>query len=250
MDLTPSPEKKTLYEGPKLSKSAAGRSMPGARRGGPPVFLLTVLVSAAGAAYYFWSHPEVTPQDALAKLGAGWQTVRAEIERRMGRAPEPASRRMADGRRRTKNPDDPSQEGKPAEPPKPAMSVTSLPEPEVPAERRTVLYLKNGERISGELVSESAGSVVLRWGAGDVEFNRSEIVQITRPSAAAPDEPAPVETPAPAAAGREVTLYLKNGGVVTGLLVHELPGEVILKFDYGEVSFSRAEINRIIGDSH
>lgn len=42
------------------------------------------------------------------------------------------------------------------------------------------------------------------------------------------------------------TLYLTNGGVVTGELVRETPQEVVLRWDYGEVGFQRAEIKRIV----
>jgi hypothetical protein len=42
-----------------------------------------------------------------------------------------------------------------------------------------------------------------------------------------------------------VTLYLANGGVVTGELVRETPNEVVLRFDYGEIGFQRAEIQRM-----
>lgn len=244
MELTPTPEKRTMYEGPKLSRSSTGRSIPRSRAG--RLFPLLVLVApVAGAAWYFATHPEVTPQESLARLAEGWQDVRGEISRRAGKQADDPSRRAADGRRRTRDPEDPSvEQAEPAEPPKPAMSVTSLAEPDIPAERRTTLLLKNGEQVSGEVVSETADTIVLQWGHGQAGFNRSEVLQITRPSAATPGVAAePPGAPAPAA--REVTLFLKNGGVVTGVLVQELPDQVILKFDYGEVAFHRAEIDRI-----
>jgi len=43
-----------------------------------------------------------------------------------------------------------------------------------------------------------------------------------------------------------VTLYLKNGGAVTGELVSETPQEVTLRFDYGDVGFRRSEIDRLV----
>lgn len=246
METTPPPDKRTMYEGPKLSRSTTGRSIP-RPPGGRLVWIVVLLAPAAGAGYYFATHPEVTPQESVARLAEGWQSVRGEIGRRIGKPPEElASRRVADGRRRKKDPEDPSAENaEPTEPPKPAMSVTSLAEPEIPAEKRTVLFLKNGEQVSGEVVSETAETIVLQWGHGQAAFNRSEILQITRPSPAAPDVVGALETPARAA--REVTVHLKNGGVVTGALVQELPDQIILKFDYGEVAFHRAEIDRIDG---
>ncbi len=39
---------------------------------------------------------------------------------------------------------------------------------------------------------------------------------------------------------------MTNGGVVTGELVRETPKEVVLRWDYGEVGFQRAEIARIV----
>lgn len=234
-----------MYKGPKLSRSATGRSIPRSRAGSfLPIVLL--LAPVAGAVYFFATHPEVTPQEALTRAVEGWQSVRDEIGRRIGKPADDPSRRVADGRRRKKDPEDPSAEkAEPTEPPKPAMSVTSLAEPEIPAEKRTVLFLKNGEQVSGEVVSETADTIVLQWGHGQADFNRAEILQITRPSPAAPDVVDALETPA--RAGREVTVHLKNGGVVTGALVQELPDQIILKFDYGEVAFHRAEIDRIDG---
>lgn len=54
------------------------------------------------------------------------------------------------------------------------------------------------------------------------------------------DPPAP--TPPPQ---NQVTIYLKNGGAVTGELVQETPQELTLRFDYGDVGFQRAEIERV-----
>ncbi len=41
-----------------------------------------------------------------------------------------------------------------------------------------------------------------------------------------------------------MTLYLANGGMVTGELVRETPQEVILRWDYGDVAFKRSEIQQ------
>ncbi|MBI3997106.1 MAG: hypothetical protein HY352_05535 [Candidatus Omnitrophica bacterium] len=59
------------------------------------------------------------------------------------------------------------------------------------------------------------------------------------PATSTPAKPA---TPMP----RATTLYLKNGGAVTGELVSETSQEVTLHFEYGDVGFQRAEIARIV----
>ena len=53
-------------------------------------------------------------------------------------------------------------------------------------------------------------------------------------------------TAAPVPPANQVTLYLVNGGMVTGELVSETPQEVTLRFEYGEVEFRRAEIKRFV----
>ncbi len=56
----------------------------------------------------------------------------------------------------------------------------------------------------------------------------------------------PTPTPEPPAyvATHSVTLYLTNGGVVTGDLVEETPEHVTLRWEYGDVRFARREITR------
>ena len=66
--------------------------------------------------------------------------------------------------------------------------------------------------------------------------------------AAAPKPPAPLKNP--------MTLYLTNGGIVTGEFVTETPQQVVLRWEYGDVGFQRAEIQRVVkgkqdtGDDH
>lgn len=45
---------------------------------------------------------------------------------------------------------------------------------------------------------------------------------------------------------RLVTLYLTNGGVVSGELIRETPAEVTLHWDYGDVGFRRTDIHRMV----
>lgn len=72
----------------------------------------------------------------------------------------------------------------------------------------------------------------------------------TRPHVSAPPvaKPSPptVRTPSPEAPANQVTLYLANGGMVTGELVRESAEGVILRWDYGEAAFSREEITRTV----
>lgn len=63
----------------------------------------------------------------------------------------------------------------------------------------------------------------------------------SKPRPAAPPKP----TPDPAAEARQVTLHLRSGGVVSGELVSDTPEQVVLRWDYGEVPFARAEIAQL-----
>src|SRR3989338_2750089 len=72
----------------------------------------------------------------------------------------------------------------------------------------------------------------------------------TRPRVSVPlvakPSPQAVRTPSPAASANQVTLYLANGGMVTGELVRESAEGVTLRWDYGEVAFSREEVTRTV----
>jgi hypothetical protein len=65
-----------------------------------------------------------------------------------------------------------------------------------------------------------------------------------------PDGPKPgTSTPVPVPAtpaGRRVTLFLKNGGTMSGELIAETPESITLRRDYGDVVFRREEIERMI----
>ncbi|MBI4597593.1 MAG: DUF1570 domain-containing protein [Candidatus Omnitrophica bacterium] len=80
----------------------------------------------------------------------------------------------------------------------------------------------------------------------------------TTPELATPSQPPassfqpPASTPAsssstlvPPVTTNQVTLYLTNGGAMTGELLKETSEEVILRFDYGDVGFRRDEIERV-----
>ncbi|MFH1024845.1 MAG: HEAT repeat domain-containing protein [Planctomycetota bacterium] len=74
--------------------------------------------------------------------------------------------------------------------------------------RGDVVVLKNGARVEGEVVSESGGKVVVRVSAGTVSFRLVEVARIERgpigdrspaaPPVSVKEDPAPVESPAPA----------------------------------------------------
>ena len=46
--------------------------------------------------------------------------------------------------------------------------------------------------------------------------------------------------------GPQVTLHLKNGSIIDGMLVRETPDVVTLGWDYGEMDFQRGEIERLV----
>lgn len=54
------------------------------------------------------------------------------------------------------------------------------------------------------------------------------------------------QAPRPPSAAAQTTIYLHNGGVITGELVRKTAQEVVLRLDYGTVGFQRAEIRRLV----
>lgn len=123
---------------------------------------------------------------------------------------------------------------------------------EAAPQNQVTLYLAKGNWVTGELLRETPEEVVLKWDYGEASFRRSEIKRLDRhaQTGAAPVVPqvevnsaAPLPVVPPAAP--EVTLYLKNGGVVTGTLIQESPASLLLRLEGGDVEFTRAEIERI-----
>ncbi len=78
---------------------------------------------------------------------------------------------------------------------------------------------------------------------GMVEGLQERVQSITIPH---PHIPARTAESTEAFLPNQVTLYLQNGGVVTGSLVEETPQKITLRWDYGNVSFRRTEIQRIV----
>ena len=68
-----------------------------------------------------------------------------------------------------------------------------------------------------------------------------QVAQFTQPTA---KENA--GTPAPKVTEHQVTLYLRNGGIVTGELVERTAEALTLRWDYGEVTFQSNEIARVV----
>jgi len=62
-----------------------------------------------------------------------------------------------------------------------------------------------------------------------------------RPQSAAATTPPPSKS-----APNQITLYLTNGGVVTGELVSRTAQGVVLRWEYGEVAFSNQDISRLV----
>lgn len=129
---------------------------------------------------------------------------------------------------------------------RPAPAVEATPENQV------TLYLTSGDWVTGELVRETPEEVVLAWDYGEASFRRSEIARLDRHAAvgatpAAPQVEVNSATPLPVVpeAAPEVTLYLKNGGMVTGTLTQELPTGLLLRLEGGDVEFTHAEIDRL-----
>ena len=78
-------------------------------------------------------------------------------------------------------------------------------------------------------------------------------VDLQRASAPAVTEPTAIPRPRPSLpppSATQVTLYLPNGGAVTGELVKETPTEIYLQWeDAGQLGFQRDEILRIVKGS-
>ena len=83
--------------------------------------------------------------------------------------------------------------------------------------------------------------------AGRKPRERTGPAPTVRRKSPGPVPPATATAPAspPFSPTHPVTLYLRNGGVITGDLVNESPEAVTLGLEYGEVVFQRAEIQRL-----
>jgi hypothetical protein len=111
-----------------------------------------------------------------------------------------------------------------------------------PLKNQVTLHLVSGDWITGELVRETPEGVILRWEYGEVGFQRQEIAYVERLG-----DPVEVVSAAEArGAGQgEVTLHLRNGGVVSGALIHENSRRILLRLEGGDVEFLQEEILRL-----
>lgn len=252
MDATPPapPQTKTLYDGPaptgKVGPTGLRKIVP-ARHGdglkASPMLILWGLLAVAGLGGYLYlqAHPDLPLKaqvdGAITALASPLDLLKEKVQlpsAARSTLAQHADPRIADGRssgapspKTAKRPDATSKE-------KSARTPTPLPEPIILKNPATV-FLANGERITGELVSDTPEGVVLRWEYGDASFKREEVVRLIKH-----DEGAPLH-----AAGDRVTVFLANGGKMTGDILYDFPEELILAFEGGEVTFKKSEIERV-----
>ena len=200
------------------------------------VFLVVVGLIAlvvGGSYFYAQRHPGALPiQVQLQQFDGLKRQIHGIAEQAKNRLLPTTEQHHAAGKSRTASP---------------KHSAPAAAAPSHPLQHPVTLYLTNGEVVTVELVRETPQDVVVNWEGGEVVFSRREIRQLVRgdrqPSA--PQAGAASQSTA-ATAPNTVTLYLANGGVVTGELLHELPDELVLRWEFGEVRFPRRDIQRIV----
>lgn len=237
----------TMYEGPKPSgKTAAGFSkMPRRHEEGPrssPLLVIGGLIVITGLGGYLYSHANPDSRfkaqfdQVIAAAQAPLDTLSQHVQLpsvARGVLAQYQDPRLASQPAASKKPKPSAKKDKSAEKP--------LPPPEPVYSDPATLFLRNGERVTGEFVRSSPQEVVLRWDYGEASFKRSEILDMLRPKAAKKDTSSLVRQ-----IGGRVTLHLTNGGKVTGKLLYDLPDEVILLVEASEVNFLKKEIHEIV----
>lgn len=234
----------TLYEGPPptgkpgptgLRKMKVDSNRKETQASPLFVFGGIVLVIALGSYLYFHGNTNAAASKAPATLSA-MESIKQRLQLpdavrvRLGMKP------AEDKRAKKRNPAQAGdkEESEPAGP-------APLQEKPFDPYQDTTLLLTNGERVTGELVREDAQRVVLKWDYGEATFKRPEIVQLIRPLSK-------TAQPAGKAAfipGDSLVLTLRNGEALTGELVQELPDEWVIRFDFGEVNFKKAEVSSV-----
>lgn len=84
----------------------------------------------------------------------------------------------------------------------------------------TVLQLKNGDKISGSVVSENDSAVVMMTSFGQVTIPRSSIKPLS------------------------ITVYLKDGNILSGDVITKTSGYVVLSTAFGVVTINHDNIDR------
>ena len=227
-----------MYEGPPVRTTGPAATKRVVQRAdrepiSPLVLFGIPLLCVLGGSLYLRAHPEALPESQLKQFEGLKQHVQklAEQAKQQFLPDESDNRNPAKSKSAQKKP-------------RPAP-------PAAPLKHPVTLYLTNGEIVIGDLLRETPQHVILQWGGGEVTFLRKEILQLhkdqpTQHASASMASTTTSNAPASAAQPQDVTLYLKNGRVVTGPLVYELPDELVLRWDYGDVRFARTDIERLV----
>jgi len=98
-----------------------------------------------------------------------------------------------------------------------------------------LLFLNNGQTISGKLIDETEDTYFVKYEGSTFEFNHSEVREIKRLGGSAIGE----------AQSNQVTLYLTNGGAISGELVSETSEKYIVRWQGTLTEFLIEEVERI-----
>ncbi|MBI3009724.1 MAG: DUF1570 domain-containing protein [Candidatus Omnitrophica bacterium] len=177
----------------------------------------------AGGYWYLRAHPEILPSNInlhpVIQSSPSAQKTPAKTSSAPSQKP-PVSKPKPKAQPRAKN-SGVSQQTKPSSPPPdPAKQVT--------------LFLANGGAVTGELVSETAHEVTLRWEYGDVSFQRSEIKQLIRGKEGTGEDGLVMPWEAEHSKidwsyQNDVVIKLMRGTVVDAKIVDVKPNEIFLQ---------------------
>lgn len=107
-----------------------------------------------------------------------------------------------------------------------------------PVARAEKIFLKNGFTVEGAVKHKDEKKIILATEDGEIEFLLSEIKFIEDGKTAVKEQKQPI------------TLYLKNGAVISGDLIKENEDGVLIHWQGGEVSFLQSEIKAIEYDKY
>lgn len=83
------------------------------------------------------------------------------------------------------------------------------------------IYLKSGDKITGEIIKESDQSLILKTPYGNITIAKENI------------QP------------EKVNIWLKNGDILRGTLSHETPDTLFLKTSIGLLSIPSTDVDRL-----